>query len=81
MSKALRPKTAVTVSVRFYEHPVHQRKDITMSKEDSIVISELMEKALQCVEEFTEMQIVICKGSETITISNVDKVIRNLPKG
>ncbi len=43
-------------------------------------ISELMKKALDCVETFDEMQVIICKGNESITINDTDKIIRNLPK-
>lgn len=79
MSKALRPKSAVPCLYGF-TNTQFTKEDRAMVEDYKRPILELMEKALECVEEFTEMQVVICKGNETITISNVDKVIRNLPK-
>ena len=51
-----------------------------MTDKGNRVISQLMEKALQCVEEYTEIEVTISKGKEQIIIDYEDKFIWNYKK-
>lgn len=55
-------------------------KEFVMTDKGNRVISQLMEKALQCVEEYTEIEVTINNGNEQVIIDYEDKFIWNYRK-
>lgn len=41
------------------------------------MVSELIEKAMDCIEEYSEIQVIIYKGEEHIILNQNDKFIWN----